>query len=80
MFGWFTRHIWQIVTGIVVLVVYGGILWGAVPGSTVAAGCPGRAICAVRIAGVLAAYWLSGPERKAREQARRPGSCPGLTS
>jgi len=31
------------------------------------------------IAGVLAAYWLSGPERKARER-KKAGQLPGLTS
>ena len=79
VFGWLTRHIWQIVTSIVVLFVYGGILLGAVP---VLNGCGGVSwqghLCGA-VAGVLAAYWLSRPEREAR-QARRAGQPPGLAS
>lgn len=67
VFGWFTRHFWQIIVGLVVLVVYGGILWGALP---VLNGCGGVSwqghLCGA-IAGVFAAYWLSGPERKNRQ-------------
>ena len=79
VFGWFTRHTWQIITGLVVLFVYGGILLGAVP---VLNGCGGVSwqghLCGA-VAGVLAAYWLSRPEREAR-QARRAGQPPGLAS
>src|SRR5690349_9223225 len=31
VFGFFTRSGWQIVIGLLVLVAYGGVLWGAVP-------------------------------------------------
>lgn len=31
IFGWFTRNAWEIVVGVVVLIFYGGILWGAIP-------------------------------------------------
>ena len=48
VFGFFTRTIWEIVVGVVVLFVYGSVLLGALPGWTAAAGCPGRAICAAR--------------------------------
>ena len=70
VFGWLTRHAWQIVASIVVFFVYGSILWSAVP---VLDGCGGVSwqghLCGA-LAGVLAAYWLSAPERHARE---RPG-------
>ena len=76
VFGWFTRHIWWIVTSIVVLFVYGGTLFGLLPG-TVGVSWQGH-LCGA-IAGVLAAYWLSGPERKARER-KKTGQLPGLPS
>ena len=79
VFGWFTRHIWQIVTGIVVLFVYGGVLWGAVPELNRCGGVSWQGHLCGAIAGVLAAYWLSGPERKARER-KKAGQFPGLTS
>ncbi len=78
VFGWFTRHIWQIVTGIVVLFVYGGVLWGAVPELNRCGGVSWQGHLCGAIAGVLAAYWLSGPERKARER-KKAGQFPGLT-
>ncbi len=33
VFGFFTRKVWQIVVGVVVLFVYGGVLLGALPGT-----------------------------------------------
>ncbi len=76
VFGWLTRHIWWIVTGLVVLVVYGGILWGAVPVLDRCGGVSWQGHLCGAIAGVLAAYWLSGPEREAR-QRRKTGRLPG---
>ncbi|MBV8928315.1 MAG: rhomboid family intramembrane serine protease [Mycobacteriaceae bacterium] len=77
VFGWFTRNFWEIIVGLIVLFVYGGILWGAVPVS----GCTGISwqghLCG-GVAGVLAAYLLSRPERRAREQRKR-GTQPYLT-
>jgi membrane associated rhomboid family serine protease len=67
VFGFFTRHAWQIVTGIVVLFVYGGILWGALPGTF---GVSWQGHLCGGIAGVVAAYLLAGPERKAREKRK----------
>ncbi|WP_293055488.1 rhomboid family intramembrane serine protease [Mycobacterium sp.] len=71
VFGFFTRSVRQIVTGIVVLFGYGGVLWGAVP---VLDGCGGVSwqghLCGA-LAGLLAAYLLSGPERRAREYRRQ---------
>ncbi len=75
VFGWLTRHLWQIAVSLAVLFYYGGILWGAIP---VLRGCGGVSwqghLCGA-IAGVLAAYWLSSPEREAR--ARRKAAAPG---
>lgn len=70
VFGFFTRSAWQIVIGVVVLVVYGGILWGAVPVLNVCGGVSWQGHLCGGIAGVLAAYLLSRPERKARERRR----------
>ena len=79
VFGLFTRSIWQILVGVVVLVVYGGILWGAMPVLNVCGGVSWQGHLCGAIAGILAAYWLSGPERKARQAGKRPTS-PYLTS
>lgn len=70
VFGLFTRRIWQILVGLVVLVLYGGILWGAVPVLNVCGGVSWQGHLCGAIAGVAAAYLLSGPERKARERRR----------
>ncbi|BBY59888.1 rhomboid family intramembrane serine protease [Mycolicibacterium sarraceniae] len=78
VFGFFTRTLWQIAVGILVLLYYGTVLFGALP----QVGCTGISwqghLCGA-VAGVFAAYVLSGPERKARER-RKAGQLPGLTS
>ena len=66
VFGWLTRHIWQIVISLVVLFVYGGILLGAVPVLNRCGGVSWQGHLCGAIAGVIAAYWLSKPEREAR--------------
>lgn len=71
VFGFFTRSGWQIVLGILVLFFYGGVLWGAVPVLNVCGGVSWQGHLCGAVAGVLAAYLLSGPERKARELRRR---------
>jgi membrane associated rhomboid family serine protease len=71
VFGFFIRSGWQIVIGILVLFFYGGVLWGAVPVLNVCGGVSWQAHLCGGIAGVLAAYLLSSPERKARELRRR---------
>jgi membrane associated rhomboid family serine protease len=71
VFGFFTRSGWQIVIGLVVLVVYGGVLWGAVPVLNVCGGVSWQGHLCGGIAGVLAAYLLSRPEREARERRRK---------
>jgi membrane associated rhomboid family serine protease len=75
VFGLFTRNIWEIVVGVVVLFVYGGVLLGVLPG-TYGVSWQGH-LCGA-IAGVLAAYVLSGPERKARELRRSGATRPSL--
>ena len=49
VFGIFVRRLWNIVIGLVVLFVYGGVLFGAMPVLTNVVGCPGRGICVVRL-------------------------------
>jgi membrane associated rhomboid family serine protease len=70
VFGFFTRSGWQIVTGLLVLLAYGGVLWGAVPVLNVCGGVSWQGHLCGGIAGVLAAYLLSNPEREARERRR----------
>jgi len=76
VFGWLTRHIWWIVTGLVVLFVYGGILWGAVPVLDRCGGVSWQGHLCGAAAGLLAAYWLSRPERENRRR-RKAGELPG---
>ena len=76
VFGFFTRSGWQIVIGIIVLLMYGGVLWGAVPVLNVCGGVSWQGHLCGGIAGIVAAFLLSKPERTARELApggsRRP--------
>ena len=80
VFGWLTRHIWQIVTSIVVLFFYGGVLWGAVPVLDRCGGVSWQGHLCGALAGVAAAYLLSAPERKARERRKLCQQPPYLTS
>lgn len=77
VFGFFSRKAWEIVVGVIVLFVYGGVLLGVLPG-TFGVSWQGH-LCGA-IAGVIAAYLLSGPERKARERRKRGAANPYLTS
>jgi membrane associated rhomboid family serine protease len=79
VFGFLIRSGWQIFVGLLVLVLYGGVLWGAVPVLNVCGGVSWQGHLCGGIAGVLAAYLLSGPERKARELRRR-GPQPSLNA
>jgi membrane associated rhomboid family serine protease len=74
VFGFFTRQVWQIIVGVVVFFVYGSVLLGVFPG-TLGVSWQGH-LCGA-IAGVVAAYLLSGRERSAREK-RRSGTSPQL--
>ena len=73
VFGWLTRHIWQIVASVAVFVIYGGILWGAMPILHQCGGVSWQGHLSGAVAGVLAAYWLSSPEREARQKRRAGG-------
>ena len=74
VFGFFTRKVWEIVVGVIVLFVYGGVLLGVLPG-TFGVSWQGH-LCGA-VAGVVAAYLLSGPERNERER-RRGSAAPRL--
>lgn len=67
VFGVFTRAFWQIVVGIVVLFLYGGALWGALPVLNVCGGVSWQGHLCGALAGLVAAYLLSGPERSQRK-------------
>ncbi len=71
VFGFFTRSGWQITIGIIVLFLYGGVLWGAVPVLNVCGGVSWQGHLCGGVAGIVAAYLLSKPERRAREFSRR---------
>ncbi len=71
VFGFFTRKVWEIVVGVVVLFIYGGVLLGVLPGTP---GVSWQGHLCGAVAGVVAAYLLSGPERKAREARKRGGA------
>ncbi|MCV7283520.1 rhomboid family intramembrane serine protease [Mycolicibacterium flavescens] len=76
VFGFFTRNAWEIVIGVIVLLVYGSVLLGVLPGTP---GVSWQGHLSGAVAGVIAAYLLSGPERKARERRRGPAN-PYLTT
>jgi membrane associated rhomboid family serine protease len=76
VFGIFVRRFWDIVIGLAVLVVYGGVLLGAMPVLGRCGGVSWQGHLCGAIAGVVAAYLLSAPERKAR--ARRKALPPPL--
>jgi membrane associated rhomboid family serine protease len=73
VFGFFTRTVWEIVVGVIVLFIYGGVLWGVIPG-TFGVSWQGH-LCGA-VAGVLAAYLLAAPERKARERKKLGSQTP----
>ncbi|MCT7662154.1 rhomboid family intramembrane serine protease [Mycobacterium deserti] len=76
VFGFFTRKAWEIVVGVIVLLVYGSVLLGVLPGTP---GVSWQGHLCGAVAGVLAAYWLSAPERKARERRKLGATNPYLT-
>ena len=77
VFGLFTRNVWQIVIGVVVLFLYGGILLGVLPGT---AGVSWQGHLSGAVAGVVAAYLLSAPERKGRALKKAGTGTPRLTT
>jgi membrane associated rhomboid family serine protease len=76
VFGFFTRNVLEIVVGVVVLFVYGSVLLGVLPGTP---GVSWQGHLSGAVAGVIAAYLLSGPERKARERRKTKATNPYLT-
>jgi membrane associated rhomboid family serine protease len=70
VFGFFVRKLSHIVIGLVVFFVYGGVLLGAMPVLHQCGGVSWQGHLCGAIAGVLAAYLLSSPERKARAQKK----------
>ncbi|OCB37016.1 rhomboid family intramembrane serine protease [Mycobacterium malmoense] len=68
VFGIFVRRFVDIAIGLVVLFAYGGVLLGAMPVLGRCGGVSWQGHLCGAIAGVVAAYWLSAPERKAREK------------
>ena len=73
VFGIFVRRFWDIVIGLVVLLAYGGVLLGAMPVLGRCGGVSWQGHLCGAVAGVVAAYVLSAPERKARA-ARKTGT------
>lgn len=77
VFGIFVRKLSDIVIGLVVLFVYGGVLWGAMPVLGQCGGVSWQGHLCGAVAGIVAAYLLSAPERKARAK-RKAGNAPRL--
>jgi membrane associated rhomboid family serine protease len=66
VFGIFVRRMWDIIIGLVVMFAYGGVLLGAMPVLGRCGGVSWQGHLCGAIAGVVAAYLLSAPERKTR--------------
>ena len=78
VFGMFVRRVWDIVIGLVVLFLYGGVLLGAMPVLRQCGGVSWQGHLCGAIAGVVAAYLLSAPERKARALKKAGTGSPRL--
>ncbi|UXA05547.1 rhomboid family intramembrane serine protease [Mycobacterium sp. SMC-2] len=79
VFGIFVRRFADIAIGLVVLFAYGGVLLGAMPVLGRCGGVSWQGHLCGAIAGVLAAYWLSAPERKARAKRKAGPATPRPT-
>lgn len=66
VFGFLVRRFTDIIIGLVVLFAYGGILLGAMPVLGQCGGVSWQGHLCGALAGIIAAYLLSAPERKAR--------------
>jgi membrane associated rhomboid family serine protease len=78
VFGLFVRRVWDIIIGVVVLFVYGGVLLGAMPVLGQCGGVSWQGHLCGAVAGVVAAYLLSAPERKARALRKAGTGSPRL--
>ena len=78
VFGVFVRRVWHIIIGLVVLFLYGGVLLGAMPVLHQCGGVSWQGHLSGAVAGVVAAYVLSAPERKARARKRAGAPSPRL--
>ena len=70
VFGFFVRRVWNVIVGLVVLFAYGGVLFGAMPVLHQCGGVSWQGHLCGAVAGVVAAYLLSAPERRARAARR----------
>jgi membrane associated rhomboid family serine protease len=73
VFGIFVRRMRDIIIGLIVMFAYGGVLLGAMPVLGRCGGVSWQGHLCGAIAGILAAYWLSAPERKGRT-SRKAGT------
>ena len=80
VFGIFVRKFWDIVIGLVVLFLYGGVLLGAMPVLHQCGGVSWQGHLSGAVAGVVAAYLLSAPERKTRALKKAGTGPPRLTT
>jgi membrane associated rhomboid family serine protease len=80
VFGVFVRRMWDIIIGLVVLFLYGGVLLGAMPVLHQCGGVSWQGHLSGAVAGVVAAYLLSAPERKTRALKKAGTGSPRLTT
>ncbi|NKY35136.1 rhomboid family intramembrane serine protease [Nocardia speluncae] len=71
--GWFARRIGQIVLGVVILVFYGSLLWGVLPGQD---GISWQGHLFGAMGGLIAGWVLSTDERRHRRQLRTGTTVP----
>jgi membrane associated rhomboid family serine protease len=80
VFGLFVRRVWNVIVGLVVLFLYGGVLLGAMPVLHQCGGVSWQGHLSGAVAGVFAAYLLSAPERKGRALKKAGTGSPRLTT
>jgi membrane associated rhomboid family serine protease len=80
VFGLFVRRASNIVVGLLVLFAYGGVLLGAMPVLGRCGGVSWQGHLCGAVAGVIAAYALSAPERKARAAGKGATAAPRAKS
>lgn len=80
VFGIFVRRMRDIIIGLIVLFAYGGVLLGAMPVLGRCGGVSWQGHLCGAIAGVVAAYLLSAPERKGRTSRKAGSTVPRPTT